>query len=171
MSSNYSIEQINEMIRKNEKKKKFFAKKIHLRFSDYIYDRKIHFSKLFEFFEMSRFDIMHNFYDFVYKRSKLNEDINLGNFVVVRVQCDSYKTLNVSIYSDIQVKTILTIHQKPLLEFEQVAFECENNLPLIRANIKIAIVDNAFEKVEEWDRDILLAILEFINIYGKEEEI
>ena len=142
MSSNYSIEQINEMIRKNEKKKKFFAKKIHLRFSD-----------------------------FVYKRSKLNEDINLGNFVVVRVQCDSYKTLNVSIYSDIQVKTILTIHQKPLLEFEQVAFECENNLPLIRANIKIAIVDNAFEKVEEWDRDILLAILEFINIYGKEEEI
>lgn len=171
MNSHYSTEQIQQLIRQNEKKKKSFTKKISPRFSDCIYDKKIHLSKILEFFEMSRFDIMHDFYDFVYERRTLHESINLGNFVVVRLQCDSYETRNNSIGGDIQVKTVLIIHQKPLLEFEQVAFDCEQHLPLARANIKIAIVDDTFAKVEEWDKGILLEMIEFIHTYGKEEEV
>jgi acyl-CoA thioesterase FadM len=171
MNLNFSIDQTNDLIRKNEKRKRYFLKKISPRFSDCVYERKIHFSKIFEFFEMARFDIMHSFYDFYQQKKQFNENVNLGSFVVVRVQCENYEMLNTPIYGDITIKTALIVHQKPLLEFDQTAFENENNQPLIKANIKIAIVDTYFNKVENWDSDVLLVMLEFINTYGKEELI
>lgn len=169
MSLNYSSDQINELIRQNEKVKKYFYKEISPRFSDCIYNGKIHLSKYFEFFEMARFDIMHGFYDYYKNKKELNGDISLGSFVVVRIQCENYSGLNVSFCKDVQVKTALIIHQKPLLEFEQTAFTDNGDLPSVKANIKIAIVDSSFQKVDNWDKDVLLAMLEFINAYGKEE--
>lgn len=172
MSLNYSIDQASDLIRENEKRDREFPfiKVISPRFSDCIYERKIHFSKFFEFFEMARFDIMHDFYDFYETKKQPNKNISLGNFVVVRVQCENYEPLNTSIHGDVTIKSALIVHQKPLLEFEQIAVENQHNHTLIKANIKIAIVDTFFNKVENWDYDILLAMLEFINTYGKEKQ-
>ena len=170
MSLKYSIDQANDLIRENEKRKRYFTKTISPRFSDCIYERKIHFSKFFEFFEMARFDIMHDFYDFYETKTQPNKNISLGNFVVVRVQCENYEPLNISIHGNVTIKTALIVHQKPLLEFGQIATENQHNQSLIKANIKIAIVDASFNKVENWDDDILLAMLEFINTYGKGEQ-
>ncbi len=168
MSSNYSSEQINELIRENERRKRYFVTKIKPRFSDYVYDNKIHFSKLFEFFEMARFEIVHGFYNFCREEHQGSDAENLGNFVVVRINSESFEALESSARGEISVKTALIVHQKPLLEFEQTAFN-ENGCQLIKANIKIAIVNKDLKKAESWDRDILLAMLEFINLKGKEE--
>lgn len=168
MSSNYSSEQINELIRDNERRKKYFFTLIKPRFSDYVYDNKIHFSKLFEFFEMARFEIMHDFYDFCNEKHQGADAENLGNFVVVRILSESFDALENSALGEISVRTALIVHQKPLLEFEQTAFNKDAE-PLIKANIKIAIVDKDLKKAESWNREILLAILEFINLKGKEE--
>lgn len=161
------MNQAKDLIMDNEKRRRYFIKKITPRFSDCMHESKIHFSKIFEFFEMARFDIMHNFYNFYQKKKQLNENTNLGNFVVVRVRCENYEALNKSVYGDITIKTALIVHQRPLLEFEQIAVESEHNQSLLKANIKIAIVDAAFNKTENWNSDILLAMLEFINVYGK----
>lgn len=169
MNLKYSIDQVSDLIRENEKRKLYFTKTIAPRFSDCIYDRKIHFSKIFEFFEMARFDIMHEFYDFYKEKSDMNKDISLGKFVVVRVLCENYEALNMPVYGNIETKTALIVHTKPLLEFEQIAYESRDYQPLIKANIRIAIVDDSFNKVDNWDDDILLAMLEFINTYGKEK--
>lgn len=169
MSLNHSIERVKDLIRENEKRKWYFTKIISPRFSDCIYKQKIHFSKIFEFFEMARFDIMHDFYDFCEIKTQPNKNINLGNFVVVRVQCENYERSNMPIYGNISIKTALIVHQKPLLEFEQIATENQHNDTLMKANIKIAIVDAAFNKVENWDDTILLAMLEFINTYAEEK--
>ena len=74
MSLKYSIDQVNDLIRENEKRKRYFTKIISPRFSDCIYERKIHFSKIFEFFEMARFDIMHDFYE---TKTQPNKNISL----------------------------------------------------------------------------------------------
>lgn len=171
MSLKYSIDQASELIRENEKRKLYFSKTISPRFSDCIYNQKIHFSKIFEFFEMARFDIMHDFYDFYTEKLELDKKITLGKFVVVRVLCENYEALNMPIYGDVEIKTALIVHQKPLLEFEQIAYENQSGQSLMKANIRIAIVDNSFNKLDNWDDDILLAMLEFINTYGKEKQI
>lgn len=170
MSLKYSIDQVNNLIRENEKRKRYFTKTITPRFSDCIYERKIHFSKIFEFFEIARFDIMRDFYEFCETKTQRNTNISLGNFVVVRVQCENYEALNMPIHENVAIKTALVVHQKPLLEFEQIATENRCNQLLVKSNIKIAIVDTYFNKVENWDDDILLAMLEFVNTYGKEEQ-
>ncbi len=170
MSSNYSSEQILELIRDNERRKRYFFTEIKPRFSDFMYDDKIHFSKLFEFFEMARFEIMHSFYDFCREEHQGTDAENLGNFVVVRINSESFEALENSARGEITVKTALIVHQKPLLEFEQTAFN-ENACPLIKANIKIAIVNKNLKKAESWDGKVLLAMLEFINLKGKEENL
>lgn len=169
MNLDYSIDQINELIRQNEKTKKYFTKDVSPRFSDRIYSKKIHLSKFFEFFEMARFDIMYSFCDFCKKRFATDDAVDLGKFVVVRVQCESFEEINMPVSGDVKIITALIIHQKPLLEFEQIACTYENCLPLIKANTKIAIVDATFEKINDWNKNILLAMLEFIHTYGKEK--
>ncbi len=140
MNLDYSIDQINELIRENEKIRKYFTKDVSPRFSDCIYSKKIHISKFFDFFEMARFDIMYSFCDFYKKKFIADETVDLGKFVVVRVQCESFEDINMPINGDVKIITALIIHQKPLLEFEQIACTHQNCLPLIKANIKIAIV-------------------------------
>lgn len=159
---------VMEMIRTNEKHKKYFYKTIEPRFSDCIHDRKMHYSKMFEFFEMARFDIMHAFYDFYQKRVNCTEDVSLGSFVVVRLQCENFEALTRPVFGQVGIKTSLTVHQKPLLEFEQLAYNASGE-PLTQANMKLAIVDLSFRTVDEWDKDVLLAMLEFIDTHGKED--
>ena len=177
MSLHYSTAQVHNLIRQNEQTKKFFYKKYLLRFSDCIYDGKIHFSKYFEFFEMARFDLMHTFYSYL-KSKKLDgnkqfgrDKLELGNFIVVRVSFNSYSNLELLVKDSVNIKTALIIHQKPLLEFEQIAFTESNPKPCVKANIKIAIVNEFFHKVDNWDHDILCAMIEFINAYGREDDI
>lgn len=168
MSLSDSSMNIAEMIRRNEKHKKYFYKTIEPRFSDCIYDRKMHYSKMFEFFEMARFDIMHAFYDFYQKRANCTEDVSLGSFVVVRLQCENFEALTKPVSGSVRIKTSLTVHQKPLLEFDQLAINSVGE-PLTQANMKLAIVGPSFKTVEVWDNDILLAMLEFIDTHGKED--
>ena len=169
MTLNDSMENISERIREQEKNKRYFYKTILPRFSDCIYDGKIHFAKIFEFFEMARFDIMHQFYDFYQKKQASQERVNLGSFVVVRIQCDNGEKLQEPVAGEILIKTALTVHPKPLLEFEQIAVSSSTGEILTKANIKIAIVDAEFRTVEVWEQEILLAMLEFIFTYGKED--
>ena len=169
MSLSGSSVNITEMIRENEQHKKYFFKIVEPRFSDRIYDGKIHYSKIFEFFEMARFDIMHAFYDFFKKRSNCDGEIRLGSFVVVRVQCENFDALQKPIDGKIEIKTALTVHQRPLLEFEQTALQCDKNIPLTKTSMKLAIIDDHFKTVEKWDDEILLAMLEFIQTHGKED--
>ena len=171
MNLNYSIDRLDELIRENEKGTKHFKKLITPRFSDCIYGRKIHFSKIFEFFEMARFDIMNSFYLYYKHRKNYGESINLGNFVVVRVQCDKYEALERPIYGDVSIETTLIIHNSPLLEFDQIAYDVDSGEMMFKANIRIAIVDETYGKVVSPDRDVLTAMLEFINLYGKEKTI
>ena len=159
---------VMEMIRANEKHKKYFYKTIEPRFSDCIYDRRMHYSKMFEFFEMARFDIMHAFYDFYQKRSNCTGDVSLGSFVVVRLQCENFEALTRPVLGSVGIKTSLTVHQKPLLEFEQHAYNASGE-PLTQASMKLAIVDPTFRTVDVWDRDVLIAMLEFIDTHGKED--
>lgn len=171
MSLLYSMEQANALIRENEKRKRYFTKTISPRFADCIYERRIHFSKLFEFYEMARFDILNDLYEFRRKKTGQEQLSGLGNFVVVRVQCDCREALHHTRTQDITIKTALVVHQKPLLEFEQLAFDEDSGELLMEANIRIAIVDDTFHKAENWESNTLLAILEFINTYGKEEPL
>ncbi len=168
MNLNYSADQINEWILQNEKIKRVFYQEIHPRFSDCIYNRKIHFSKYFEFFEMARFEIMLLFYDYLKEKKTSDAPPSLGNFVVVRASFESYPDLGLPVNGFVKIKTAFIIHHKPLLEFEQTAFTKSGN-PCVKANIKIAIVNEKFEKIENWERDILGAMLAFTNQYGKEE--
>lgn len=162
---------LTEMIRENEQHRKYFYKTIEPRFSDRIYDGRIHFSKIFEFFEMARFDIMHGFYDFYQTKKPCETKPDLGSFVVVRVQCENSEALSRPVEGALEIKTALTVHLKPLLEFEQIALCKDDGNVLTRVDMKIAIVDKSFKTVEVWDEEILLAMLEFIQSYGKEDII
>ncbi len=164
----YSSVQIAEMIRENENNKRYFYTEISPRFSDYMYDSRLHVSKIFEFFEMARFEVMNDFFDFFGKMRADGNKPNFGNFVVVRVKCDNFDCLNSPKSGKISIKTALTVHQKPLLEFDQAAFTDENQM-LTKANIKIATVDRNSKTLENWGNDVLTAMLEFIKTKGKEE--
>ena len=171
MSLSGASANIAEMIRENEQHRKYFYKTIDPRFSDRIYDGRIHFSKIFEFFEMARFDIMHGFYDFFQSKKLCETEPDLGSFVVVRVQCENSQALFRPVEGGLVIKTALTVHQRPLLEFEQIALSRDGGTVLSQVDMKIAIVDKSFKTMEAWDEEILLAMLEFIQSYGKEDII
>ncbi len=157
---------IQENLKKNRQKNKFFPYEISYRFSDCIYEHHIHFSKFFEFFEMARFDVMTQFMDFYQKKTKSKEQIDLGNFVVIRIQSEMSEAIEKSLSENIQIKTNLFVHHKPLLEFQQIAY-CQKE-KLLEAKVKVVLVDEKMHKVEDWDLDILSAILEFIEEKGRE---
>ncbi len=171
MSLNGASVNITELIRENEQYRKYFYKTIDPRFSDRIYDGRIHYSKIFEFFEMARFDIMHGFYDFYQAKKSCESEPDLGSFVVVRVQCENFEALSRPVEGAIEIKTALTVHLKPLLEFEQTALCKGSGNVLTQVSMKIAIVDKSFKTVDQWEEEILLAMLEFIQSYGKEDII
>lgn len=120
---------------------------------------------------MARFDIMHGFYDFYQTKKPCESKPDLGNFVVVRVQCENFEALSRPVEGAVEIKTALTVHLKPLLEFEQIAM-CKGEGSLLnQVSMKIAIVDKNSKTVETWDEEILLAMSEFIQTYGKEDII
>ncbi len=171
MNSKYSIQEINEMIRKNEHQKRYFHKTISPRFADKTYNQRIHISKYYEFFEMARFDIMQEFYNFLKNETKTDKDVNLGNFVVVRTNADIISDVSISGGKNIDLYTALIIHNRPLLEFEQIAYDENSQNAIVKANIKIAIVNERFEKVEDWNQQILCCMLDFINKFGEVLEL
>ena len=159
--------QIQTLLRMNAKNKKYFFKKIDDRFSDYIDGRQLHFSKLFEFFEMARFELMEDFYDYYRNKRPTEEDLNLGKFVVGRIQSETYEALYEEIKDEITIKTNLKVRHIPLLEFEQIAYRGKEKL--FCANVKVIMVDDHLNKIETWNPNVLETMLEFIESKGKEE--
>lgn len=160
--------ELQELLKANEKNKKVFTSEISVRFSDCIYGHQLHFSKIFEFFEMARFEIMEEFYTFYQEKKKSDKKINLGSFVVVRVQSEIHEALKKESTEDIQVKTNLLVRHKPMFEFKQIAKR--QGEKIVEAKVKVVLVDEKMNKVENWDLDVLKAILEFVDQKGKEEK-
>lgn len=160
--------ELQNRLKANEKNKKLFTSDITVRFSDCIYGHQLHFSKIFEFFEMARFEIMEEFYAFYQEKKKTNKKINLGSFVVVRVQSEIFDGLKEESLENIQVKTNLLVRHKPMFEFKQAAYR--QGEKIVEAKVKVVLVDEKMNKVENWDLDVLRAILEFIDQKGKEEK-
>lgn len=155
-------------LKKHRQNEKYFTNEISYRFSDCMDGNRIHFSKLFEFFEMARFDIMEQFYTF-YQKKKKEERIDLGNFVVIRIQSEISEAIEKRMNENILVKTNLIVHHKPLFEFKQIAY-CQKE-QLLEAKVKVVLVDQNMQTVQDWDLNVLSAILEFVDQKGKEESL
>ncbi len=167
----YDLQALHSRIHENEKHKRYFMKEITPRFADSIYQHRVHFSKFFEFFEMARFDIMHGFSDVFCAKTGRTGAVSIGNFVVVRANAEQFQTPQLTDSDHIRIATALILHQKPLLEFEQLAFLSSSDRPVIQANLKIAIVDENFTTVDRWDLEILDAMLDYIEQHGEEMKL
>lgn len=149
-----------------QKEARWFYLPVEPRFADLNHDGTMHVSKVLEFFEMSRFDVLRQFRSSVYSAVR-DEELDQVFFLVVRADITPHKPWQGQ--RPLRVKTRLVVQKTPMLEFHQQLLDADSEEPYVSAVLKIAIVQKNMQRVENWEQEFVPGMSLFVVNQGRKE--
>lgn len=142
----------------------YFYLDIFPRFSDLVSGSEIHPSKLFEFFEMARFDVLSRFQS----SAQISEENLLrtrqAQYVVAKADFNQLHPWHGR--GRMTIQTRLTVNNIPMMEFSHRVLD-ESRAVCAEATVKIAAVDEEFHLFQDWERSICGQMSRFIITKGE----
>lgn len=134
------------------------------RFSDLISNEEIHPSKLFEFFEMARFDVLSRFQGSAQITGDNLRRTRQARYVVAKADFNQLRTWHGR--GKMTIRTRLVVNSIPMMEFYHRVFD-EAQTCYAEATVKIAAVDEQIRLLPDWESSICGQMSQFIINKGE----
>lgn len=134
------------------------------RFSDLISNEELHPSKLFEFFEMARFDVLSRFQGSAQITGENLRRTQQARYVVAKADFNQLRTWRGR--GKMTIQTRLVVNSIPMMEFYHRVFD-EAQTCYAEATVKIAAVDEQIRLLPDWESSICGQMSQFIINKGE----